>query len=278
MLRLLKNPVDFTVRNFPQPFGLVDLVICFAAVLLVPGILAASLVQLFGAESAAALNDVQRNVLLITLALSQIVLAIVTIGISVLRYGPASKFFGIQAADLRGNLLLAAKTFAMVIPPLLLMQLLLSLIDPYEHDTLSDLKERFTLPTITINWFGAVIAAPFCEEVLFRGYLQGWMQRINFALREDPVIELGGGWPISDFETSTRGKGQFEWWFPIIVSSAFFAAVHIGQGLAPIPLFFFGLALGFLYRYSGSIVPCIILHFLLNAMSMSKATLDIAVQ
>ena len=57
-----------------------------------------------------------------------------------------------------------------------------------------------------------------------------------------------------------------------------FAAVHYGQGLAPVALFLFGLALGFLYRQTGSIVPCIVLHFFLNFFSMFWLSLDLALK
>ena len=67
---------------------------------------------------------------------------------------------------------------------------------------------------------------------------------------------------------------MLQWWMPIVASSGLFAAIHIGQGLAPVSLFFFGLSLGFLYRATGSVVPPIMLHFMLNGFSMFWLTAE----
>ena len=65
---------------------------------------------------------------------------------------------------------------------------------------------------------------------------------------------------------------KFAYW-PILISSLCFAAVHIGQGLAPIPLFFLALGLGYLFRQTGSLIACITVHFMLNSYSMLVFTL-----
>jgi len=67
----------------------------------------------------------------------------------------------------------------------------------------------------------------------------------------------------------------WKFWMPIVLTSLLFAAAHAGQGPAPIPLFFFSLGVGYLFRKTGSILPCIVIHFLLNATSMSILTLHI---
>lgn len=73
-------------------------------------------------------------------------------------------------------------------------------------------------------------------------------------------------------------QGQANWyrfWMPIVITSLIFAAVHIGQGPAPIPLFFFSLGIGFLFRKTGSLVPCVLVHFLLNITSLTLFTLQL---
>ncbi len=57
-------------------------------------------------------------------------------------------------------------------------------------------------------------------------------------------------------------------WMPILLSALLFAAMHIGQGPAPIPLFLLGIALGFVYYRTHSLVACITIHMLLNGFSM----------
>ena len=59
----------------------------------------------------------------------------------------------------------------------------------------------------------------------------------------------------------------------MIVTAGFFGFLHLGQGLALIPLFVMALALGYIFEKTRSLIPCIIVHFLLNAHSMAWATL-----
>ncbi|TWU66782.1 CPBP family intramembrane glutamic endopeptidase [Crateriforma conspicua] len=56
--------------------------------------------------------------------------------------------------------------------------------------------------------------------------------------------------------------------WPIVVTSLFFALLHFGQGLAPVPLFFLSLALGYLYRQTGNITASIVVHMVLNSLTM----------
>jgi len=56
--------------------------------------------------------------------------------------------------------------------------------------------------------------------------------------------------------------------WPIVASSTIFALAHWGQGLAPIPLFFLALVLGYLYQRTHRIWPSLVVHALLNGGSM----------
>ena len=62
---------------------------------------------------------------------------------------------------------------------------------------------------------------------------------------------------------------------PICISSLIFAMLHIGQGAAPIPLFVLALGLGYLYWRTGQLLPCIIVHMLLNGTSMALLWLSV---
>ena len=226
----------------------------------------------------------QQNYLAITLAVSQIVgCGVILFYLSAIRYGSLEWLFNLRL-DFVQQLKLSAKAFCMIIPFVLGIQAILSNLVPYEHDTLSQLADNFSVVTVFATWMGAVFAAPLCEELLFRGVLQSWLQRIRFSeykTEKDRIVELTGGWPD---EPADAGKPvelvdlrqqQLRWWFPILASSALFSFIHIGQGAAPIPLFLFALGLGFLFRYSGSLIPCIILHFMLNAFTMFWMTLQL---
>jgi membrane protease YdiL (CAAX protease family) len=70
-------------------------------------------------------------------------------------------------------------------------------------------------------------------------------------------------------------QSQFCFWMPIVITSLMFSVVHLGQGPAPIPLFFFSIGLGYLLRRTGSLIPCVAVHFLLNIVSLTLFTLQL---
>jgi membrane protease YdiL (CAAX protease family) len=83
------------------------------------------------------------------------------------------------------------------------------------------------------------VVAPFCEEFLFRGY-------IFTALRN-----WRGVWPAA------------------VITGLLFGGVHAGSAPAVdlIPLAGLGFALCLLYRYTGSLYPCIVVHSLNNSIA-----------
>jgi len=84
--------------------------------------------------------------------------------------------------------------------------------------------------------FAAVIIAPFCEEVFFRGFVFPGLRR-----------GMSVGWAI-------------------IISSLLFGVAHADPGSFPV-LFVIGLALALLRWRTRSIWPCIILHMLNNGIA-----------
>jgi membrane protease YdiL (CAAX protease family) len=58
-------------------------------------------------------------------------------------------------------------------------------------------------------------------------------------------------------------------YLPIFVSALIFAMMHFGQGPAPIPLFFLAIGLGYLYRQTHRATPSIVVHLLINSLSMA---------
>lgn len=76
-----------------------------------------------------------------------------------------------------------------------------------------------------------------------------------------------------DLDTRSDWTPTAVW--PIVITSLVFAVMHWGQGLAPIPLFFLSLGLGYLYRQTGSLVPSIVVHFTLNGFTMCVTLLQL---
>jgi membrane protease YdiL (CAAX protease family) len=83
----------------------------------------------------------------------------------------------------------------------------------------------------------AVIAAPLCEEIVFRGYFY-------------PVLKRTAGT-----------------WAAAFSSALVFAAAH-GSLTALLPLFLFGLVLVFVYEKTGSIWAPIAVHFCFNGLTV----------
>ena len=99
------------------------------------------------------------------------------------------------------------------------------------------LQESKVAPLTTYaTLFAAVIIAPFCEEVFFRGFV---------------FPGLRHGMPLG---------------WAIIISSLLFGVAHADPGSFPI-LFVIGLALAFLRWHTQAIWPCIILHMLNNGIA-----------
>lgn len=86
--------------------------------------------------------------------------------------------------------------------------------------------------------FAAVIVAPICEEVVFRGYL---------------------------YPVAKRYAGP---WVAAVCTALMFSAAH-GNMAALLPLFVFGLVLVALYEFTGSIWAPVAAHFLFNAATVA---------
>jgi membrane protease YdiL (CAAX protease family) len=167
-----------------------------------------------------------------------------------------------------------AYVFFLALPPTLLLQyVMVELVGiKYDHALIDAVRSPSGGALVFWSGFAAVIAAPLVEEFLFRGILQGWLERVSAEVqaREDDEKLLGmqegteERLPIVASPESWRLSGV-----PIFCSSAIFALVHLPQWAAIGPLFIFGVGLGYLYRQTHSIWPGIVMHFLLNSLTMT---------
>jgi membrane protease YdiL (CAAX protease family) len=177
----------------------------------------------------------------LTAALGLMSLAgIAAIGWLTLR-GATGSDLGFAGAGLGPDLRLATAGLGLVLVPLLALASALNQLVPYKHDVVDFLTLRRDPLAVGLVIATAVIAAPLVEELFFRRILQGWLEK--------RLPEADGALAIA-------------------ISAAAFALAHQGQGLAFVPLFPLGLVLGFIARRTGSIVPCILLHALFNAVSV----------
>jgi len=175
-------------------------------------------------------------------------LAAAALGVAiVLGSGGTLRSLGLFSDEPPLDLRLAIGTVLLITPPLLLLSGALNAIVPYDHPILDLLSKCRTPATLAAVWLSAVVAAPIGEEIFFRGVLQGWCE--SLASRQ-----VGAGRQSA---------------LPVAASALAFAAAHVGQGLGWIPLVGFGLAVGFLRSARGSLLPCIVVHAIFNAISVA---------
>lgn len=90
-----------------------------------------------------------------------------------------------------------------------------------------------------------VLAAPVQEELIFRGLLQTAMAR-----------------------AASKREGFWDVHFPVAFIAALFGIIHLGSGIiVAASAVLLGLIAGELRRMSGSVIPAILFHALLNAAS-----------
>jgi membrane protease YdiL (CAAX protease family) len=299
-----------------SPLGLVDVGIMFMT-WFAGQMIGVMWLQLSGNSSLNSPEGPQLALLIGIMAICQ--LGSTGLGLAILFFRYQSlELLGLSSKNWRSEISLGLFAFILVVPPLLLLQWSLTYFVEYSHASMDALKDNPTWFTMSAVWCGAVISAPICEEVFFRGILQPWLQKI-FAGKTSLETLIAGGWALSaeapttdyspmlqttegsvssnsrgaaevdasnpyltpranhplpdrnrsDLETSAEGR------LAISLSSLIFAAVHIGQGLAPIPLFFMGIVLGYLYLKTNNLLPCIVLHMGLNAFSMFWFTVSL---
>jgi membrane protease YdiL (CAAX protease family) len=320
-------PIENRLRD-ASPMGLVDVLLMFASWIVAQSI-GIVILQFIGIDAfqMASLSTRDTSILIVVVGLAQLLATLACLAFYWVRYKKMSAI-GWQPECSRSDLKTGLIWFFVIIPPVLLIQTLVSIAVPYEHDTLETLKQADSAIPILATWFSAVLVAPVIEEVFFRGVLQNWLQRIGRTDPESFGKLIFGGAHGSDeaqgsgflskanqdtgaaakdeneavpsnpdedgnpfraptplqkvlaepAETGDDGQVYFDSklrWIPILVTSLMFAASHLGQGAAPVPLFFLSVGLGYLYRQTGSIIPCIAVHFLLNFQTMFWVTMSV---
>ncbi len=221
------------------------------------------------------------------------ILATTALGIGLLWFRYRSKATGrIFPSRLLRDLGIGVVAFVAVVPPIFWLMSFLVQIIPYKHETLEQIKDSPTAFVLLATYFSAALAAPVGEEFFFRFALQSWLQRLRFPdfpvhrfatiygdfTPDNPTILASGGCQSPDSADLAIGDptpldSRALKLLPIVVSALLFAAMHIGQGPAPIVLFLLGLALGYMFYKTGSILTCIVLHACLNFYSLTWESL-----
>jgi membrane protease YdiL (CAAX protease family) len=233
-------------------------------------------------------------------------LAILAIGLPLIsfRIGATWRDFGLSCRDAGRDVKLGLVAFVMLAPPVYAIQgLLVSFWQESKHPLVEMFKEQPSSSFFAILFLSAAIVAPLFEEMVFRVLLQGFLEKVfahpstnqhpppsaqlqPAALNDGAVVALPVSPdhnPYASPQTITftaphvENSEHFEEapepspgsaWLPIFISSAIFAALHYTHGPDWIPLFFLALGLGYLYQHTHRLLPSLVVHSLLNALSM----------
>ena len=145
---------------------------------------------------------------------------------------------------------LGAWAALLILPPVTILMRLMTLVIEYEHPVLDQLQAAPSAASVVALFVSTVLIAPLTEEFGFRVLLQGSLQRLADGAPDD----------------ASNWRPRALW--PIVVTSGLFAGMHWGQGPAPVPLFFLACGLGYLYRQTGSMMPPLVIHMILNGITV----------
>ncbi len=285
-----KQPVLAHHPRRPAPWGLIDLAL--AALLL----MAFQMVSVFVLRHGYGIDPTRgwehlasRELALVTLAepvanLAAIVTALAVIG---LRTRAGCRDFGISLRHVPQDLWLGLAAFVMLAPPVYAIQRLLVVWFPYRHPLISMLEQHPETLVQAAVFFSAVVAAPIVEEFFYRVLWQGWLQdvlprrerfqQLVFGSPAPPVQSPGTGPSPAGMNEAgaTQPPSPAAEALAIVACSTLFAAMHVSHGPAPIPLFVLALGLGYLYARTGRVLPCIVVHVLLNGCSLAVLLMDL---
>ena len=278
-----KQPVLPGVSRQPAPWGLLDLLLATLLLMTFQLVNALVLAKGLGIEPAKIGWDKLPlpSLALLLFCEPAVNLTAIAVALAAIRLRTRAQLadFGLVLRQVPEDLALGAAAFAMLAPPVYALQRLLTNWIPYEHPLISVLQTN-PQPLLQVAvFFSAVVAAPIVEELFYRVLWQGWLQtsarrrqdflqlvlgRTAAPLPSEPAPSGPGSDGAADRAPLTRGAETAA----ILVSSAMFASMHFSQGAAPIPLFVLAVGLGYVYARTGRVLPCIVVHVLLNATSL----------
>lgn len=182
---------------------------------------------------------------------------------------------GIGIAPLLPAIIMGLLCFLSFAAPSYLLNALLNVLDERIHPVVQALRESKDMAYFTLSCVSVVLLSPLYEEIICRLILQGWLQAAFARFRPNPI-----GQAVADNDIPTSQitiSGRPTCWPSILLSSLFFAILHLEAGFASVgALFLFAIGLGLIYQRSGRLLPCIVMHMALNAFTMLALYLEIS--
>ncbi len=257
-----KEPVRFFPRH-AIPWNGTD-VLLFACMFLGILVLGNEVLDAFGADRGA--NSSEKGAVrmedVLVLSVIQVVAVLVGGGVIVRRSQGRLRDFGWFPRRCAYDTLLGlAGLAAFAVPVYAIQRILVYVWESPGHPLVKLLTHASDSRPFLIAFFTAVIVAPLVEEFIFRVLLQGWLEQISSSARRDQ-----GETPLPG-SILQRPYIRPAYW-PILVSALVFAMMHAGNGPDPLPLFVLALGLGYLYRQTHRVTPCVIMHACFNSVSL----------
>lgn len=186
--------------------------------------------------------------------------------------------------ECRRDVKVGATAWAASLVPIYAILLVLNVIfQPTEgHPLIEELIADHSWPMMAAAAFAAMVAAPLYEETAFRLAFQGWFERREMlAGRIESVADLTDHRTFdqsADAAPPTAPIVTYAYpspsWIPVAISSVIFGLAHYGHGVSPAPLILLGVVLGYLYRQTHRILPCIVCHMLFNGFTFVMLALQ----
>ena len=183
--------------------------------------------------------------------------------------------------------------------PSYVLNMLLQPLDERIHPVVESLLNSRDMQLFSYSCISVIILSPLYEEIICRLILQGWLQSV-FARQRDGndtgqwkrvALSIQDGETVDQFkarikdslkqadileEPSDPSPARPTCWLSILLSSLFFAVLHLGAGWASVvALFLFAIGLGLVYQRTGRLLPCVVMHMTLNAFTMLMLYLEI---
>lgn len=258
------------------PFGLVDLfsaLLIMAAAEIAVSLLTPSSGEVSPSPVTAATLDPARYW---RLALARTLGLVVWCGwIYVTRPRAARQALRVYARRFREDLVRGIVGFLLWVPPILMLQAWLASWIDYQHPTAEMLKQLRDFSQIAPVVVTTVLVAPLAEELLFRGILLGWFDRVLVERPGMHSLLMGSHRESVYVREGIRGSG-FTRWGAVLASSFVFAVLHLGNGpegqwFGPdlVPLFLLAIVLGWITRQTGRLTPAILIHAMLNGLTVT---------
>jgi membrane protease YdiL (CAAX protease family) len=262
---LRRGPLPAHEPRQPAPWTAADVLVVlsvFVFLQLAPAFMAQRGASPQAAAEPASPAEQRQTQIAAILAASAVSLLVCTLALAVLRFraGATLTDLGLVPSRLAGDVALGVAAFLVVALPVYGVQSAAQwLFEARPHRIVELLVAAPDRALFAACFVSAAVVAPIVEEILFRLVLQGWLEAAE--TRADAAAD-----PLAEPKPA---------WLSLVVPALAFAGMHMGAWPDPIPLFLFGLALGWLYRRMHRLVPCIVLHAALNAASMTLLGLSL---